>query len=107
MVVGAMGDYLGIRGSPGFGWYQRVGLLFGALLLACGALLRVDFVVICGGMIVAIAAAADWLHLVGDGTFGWKQESAVIAGFLVALIGLVMERRARTAREAEDIACRR
>ena len=97
MLVGALGDHLGIHASPGFGWYQRAGLVLGTLLLACGALLRIDLMALVGAMVFALSAGADWLGIAGSDGFGWKQDGAILGGFLIALVGLALERRARHA----------
>ena len=107
MMVGALGDHLGIHGTPGFGWHQQLGVLLGALLLVCGGLLRIDLVAVIGAMIVALSAGADWLGLGNNDGFGWKQEGAVLSGFMLALVGLALERWERYASRARGGDCKR
>jgi hypothetical protein len=50
---------VGISGTEGFGWYQRLGVSAGALIAICGALLRAELLALAGAIIVGTAAGVD------------------------------------------------
>jgi len=92
-MLGVAGDYLGIRGARGFGLYQQFGVAVGALFILVGALLRVDAVGVVGMVVFALAACADLLGLAGTAGIGWKQQSAIVAGSVLIVAGIVLRRR--------------
>jgi len=98
VAVGLCGDYLGITGSSGFGWYQRAGAIGGALLLTIGALSGVEILVVAGGLVLALAVSADMLGLSGREGIGWKQGTAILSGLLIAGAGFWFKVRGAAAR---------
>lgn len=86
-------DHVGASGHPGFGIYQRTGVILGLIALAVGALARVALLEIAGLVVFAVAAFADLLMLKFRPGFGWKQQLvALLAAGLLAL-ALTMRRR--------------
>jgi len=88
-VLGVFGDAVLPGYHAGFGWYQRAGVLVGALLVFVGMLVRAEVVAL-GGMFLFLGAlGADWFGTRAPG-IGWKQQAilgASAACLLVALIG--------------------
>jgi hypothetical protein len=102
-MLGALGGHLGIRGSPGFGWYQTVVLVSAVLLVIIGGLFGVDVIMVIAGITAVLAACSDLLGLSGDREFGWKKESAVVIGVVLTVVGFYLSRPARRARnKAQD-----
>jgi hypothetical protein len=92
-LVGASVDLLGIEGHAGFGWKQQAGLVVGTLLVALGALLRVDALAIGGALLFGVAALADVYGTVGTPGVGWRQRAAILAGLVVVLVGFYARER--------------
>ena len=95
VLLGASGDYLGIRGRSGFGWYQQLVIGLSVLLVVLGALFRADAVAIIGAIAFVISAGADLLGLDGSVGIGWKQELGIGIGLLLIGSGLWLRRRNR------------
>ena len=94
VIVAATGDYIGIRGSSGFGWYQALGICLGALCVLIGALLGVDVIAIFGTIIFGLAACSDLLGIAGVPGIGWKQNLAIFAGVVLTTVGVILRLRA-------------
>lgn len=86
-VSGVLADQVGVRGASGFGGYQVVGVIAGALSVLIGAVLRSDAVGAAGLVVLVLAASADLLHFGGQAGFGWKQRAAVVLGLLLVFAG--------------------
>jgi len=85
--------------APGFGLYQRSGLVLGALLGLVGVLLRVDVIVIAGMFVFVGALSADWFGLARSPGFGWKQRAVLgLSLFLVlsAVLTHLAQHRSRS-----------
>jgi hypothetical protein len=93
--LGAWGDYLGIRGSSGVGWYQQLVMGLSVLLVLLGALFRADAVAIIGALAFVISAGADLLGLDGSVGIGWKQQLGIGIGLVLIGSGLWLRRRDR------------
>ncbi len=79
-VVGLLGDLLIPEARVGFGWYQRSGVLIGALILFVGLLVRAEVVAVGGALLLGAAAGADWFGLTRGPGMGWKQQALLAAG---------------------------
>lgn len=88
--LGALGDHLGIHGSRGFGWYQLLILGLGLLLMILGALTRVEIMAVMGTLIAGLTACSDLLRLSGAPGVGWKQQTALVLGLVLAAVGILM-----------------
>ena len=93
--IGVLGDYLGIEGHSGLGWYQQTGIALGALLIVVGSLFRVDTMAEAGVLVFGLSLLADVFGLRGAAGIGWKQQLATLAGVAMALTGIWLRRRAR------------
>jgi hypothetical protein len=93
VIVAATGDYIGIRGSSGFGWYQALGICLGALFVLIGALLGVDVFAIFGTIVFGLAACSDLLGIAGVPGIGWKQNLAIFAGVVMTTVGVILRFR--------------
>lgn len=94
VIVAAMGDYLGIRGVSGFGWYQSMGICIGAFFVLLGAMLRADVVAVFGTIVFGLAACSDLLGIKGAEGIGWKQNLAIAAGVVLTAVGVILRVRA-------------
>ncbi len=92
IALGIGGDYLGISGSIGFGWYQQLGVVLGVLFLALGTIFQIEFIFFSGTVIFVLSAFADVFSLSGQGGIGWKQQLVVFAGLATMLLGLWLRR---------------
>ena len=90
-VLGVFGDSLLPEVHAGFGWYQRLGVGLGALLVLTGTLLRVDLIALSGAFLFAGSICADWFGLVHSPGIGWKQQAFV--GISAACVLVVFLRR--------------
>ncbi len=103
VLIAVLGDHLGIRGLPGFGWRQALGLLLGAALVSIGAVLRTDVVAVFGTLVFALAALSDLFGFQSAEGLGWKQRLAIVIGVSLTALGLVMRlaygRRSRPRRD--------
>jgi len=79
-LVGLLGDQLIPEGHAGFGWYQRIGALIGALVLFIGMLVRAEVVVAGGALFLGAALCADWFGLTRGPGIGWKQQTMLAVG---------------------------
>ena len=96
-VLGVSGDLIGAP-HIGFGYWQRWGVLLGALAVFMGGVLRTDLIMLGGLLAFSCSVGADWI---GGGTagFGWKQEIALLLGGMCLLTaGLTRLRQSRQAR---------
>ncbi|MGE0480127.1 MAG: hypothetical protein AB7Q17_06600 [Phycisphaerae bacterium] len=87
------GDHLGITGQSGFGHYQQIGVVLGALCMALGALARVELVVVAGTVVFCAALLGDALGLRGGAGFGWKQELGVVVAVILSAVAVVLQAR--------------
>lgn len=87
------GDHLGITGHPGFGHYQQIGVLLGALCIALGALARVELVAVAGTVVFCAALLGDALGLRGGAGFGWKQELGFVVAVILTAVAVVLQTR--------------
>ena len=89
--VGGFADALVPEVHAGFGWFQRCGVVAGALLVFLGALLHTDLIALGGLALFATALGIDWLGADGHAPgVGWKQQIALalcVVCLLVAVFG--------------------
>ena len=112
-IWGIFGDILGPAGHPGFGWYQRIGIGVGALIVVAGALLQVEIVALTGACFFIGALFVDVLGLPPTPGIGWKQQVligisvACVAGALLGrLVSPLLARRARRSSAAPGVLTR-
>ena len=89
-MVALAGDYVGIRGLGGVGWYKQFGVLLGILFVCLGAFWRIDVIGLVGGLLIALVFSAKLLHLAGAEGFGWKHQAALAVGLLLIIAGVVV-----------------
>ena len=88
--VGVFGDAFVPEGHAGFGWYQRAGVLLGALFVFVGILLRADLIALGGLLLFGGSLCADWVGLTRAPGIGWKQQALLgvsAACVVIALLG--------------------
>jgi hypothetical protein len=95
--VGVFGDAFVPEGHAGFGWYQRAGVLLGAVLVFVGILLRADLIALGGLLLFGGALCADWVGLTRAPGVGWKQQTLLgvsAACVVIAVLGRYAAARA-------------
>jgi hypothetical protein len=89
--VGGFADTVVPETHAGFGWFQRCGVVVGALLVFIGALLRTDLVALAGLGLFGAALGIDWLGADGHAPgVGWKQQIALalcVVCLIIAVVG--------------------
>lgn len=96
-VLGGGADIVTSEANPGFGWYQRMGVIAGIVLTFVGVLLRVDLLALGGVIIFGGALTFDFLSLGGSPGIGWKQQVLLVlsAVLLVTAVGIEITFRIR------------
>ena len=97
-VLGVLGDTLTLESHAGFGWFQRLGVFVGALIVFVATLLRADLIALGGIFIVMGSLCADWFGLARAPGIGWKQQALLAcsgACLMLALLGRIRSNHAR------------
>ena len=106
LLIGLLGDYLIPEGHPGFGSYQRLGVLIGAALVGSGLITRAGVVAVAGALFGAASLFADYFGLTRGPGIGYKQQALVITGLafvsLAVAIRVWRSRRPHLARRRTD-----
>ena len=102
-LVAVLVDAVPVRAQAGFGWYQAIGALIGAMAVIVGALSRTDLVAIAGTLVFAGAVFADWLGETRALGFGWKQQLLFVVAVGCIVVALWMHLRSvRRARRGQQ-----
>lgn len=100
-LAGLLADGTGavIEAHLGFGLYQRIGAIAGALALLIGLVARVELVMLAGGAVLVLALSVDLLFVSMSPGIGWKQAILLyLSGALMAAaagVHLWVHRRVR------------
>ncbi len=94
-IIGVSGDYLGIEGHSGIGWYQQMGIVLATVLVVVGSVFRVDALVVVGIVVLGLSIFSDVLGLTSAPGIGWKQQLAASIGIAIALTGILLKRYVR------------
>ncbi len=90
-LAGGASDLLISGSSPGFGWYQRVGVIVGAVVLLLGVLMRVDVIALAGVFVFGGALCWDWFGVYGSPGLGWKQQTTLLIAILLLAVAVITE----------------
>ena len=93
--IASLADHLAGGGYGGFGVYQTVAVVLGALFVLLGTLTRVDVLAVFGMLVFAVAVVADLARVGGSPGFGLKQQIGVAIALLLVGVGFALRRRAR------------
>jgi hypothetical protein len=88
-LLGALADVFGHHGAAGFGCYQLAAVSVGGLFVVIGALLRIDLLVLPGAILFALGVLADAFGRVGTPGLGWRQQTLIVLGAVLLLLGAV------------------
>lgn len=93
LAIGA--DFLGISGQTGFGWFQRLGVLFGLLLVIVGAVFRVGTLSVFGLILFVVSLFADFLGIGESPGMGSRQQITLALSIALLAGGTFVQRRTR------------
>ena len=92
-LIGLLADEFDHRGSHGFGQYQVIAVVAGALFVMIGALLRANALAVVGVILFGLGALADAFGRVGTPGIGWRQQMTIAVGLLLLCLGLYLRKR--------------
>jgi hypothetical protein len=86
--VGLFSDYMGLWEIERFSILQRIIIGSGAVFVVMGGLFRIDMMIVVGGVLLGVSGLADTVGISGIGGIGWKQQTAILFGMAVIVIGI-------------------
>ncbi len=94
-VLGGAADLVVSDAHPGFGWYQRTGVLVGAIIVLLGMLVRAEVVALVGVFLFAGAVSWDCFSYSDAPGVGWKQQTALVVSAFLLVLAVVLGVRSR------------
>lgn len=94
-ILGVLADHLGISGNTGFGLYQVLGVIIGAVCVLTGTMLRVHALSLSGAVLFAVSLCADLVGIGGTPGMGIKQLTVIFVAIVLIAIGITLHYRFR------------